>query len=72
MNKRSGVQFSLIPKADWCLGLIIKSIIKNGRHRLKLFLRKKTRNIVPIEKKKNEIVVGLVANYAVLEKKKKS
>ena len=71
MNKRSGVQFSLIPKADWCLGLIIKSIIKNGRHRLKLFLRKKTRNIVPI-KKKNEIVVGLVANYAVLEGKKKS
>ena len=52
--------------------MIIKSIIKSGRHRLKLFLKKKTRHIVPIEKKKkHEIVVGLVANYAVLEKKKK-
>ena len=70
MNKSFGVQFALIPKADWCLGLIIKSIIKSGRYRLKLSLKKKTRNIVPIKKKKKkkrEVVVGLVAKYAVLE-----
>ena len=34
-------QSSLIPKADWCLGLMIKSIIiRSGRYRLKLNKKK--------------------------------
>ena len=35
-------QFPPIPKADWCLGLMIKSIIiRSGRYRLKLKKKKK-------------------------------
>jgi len=42
IDKRSVIQFPLTPKADWCLGLIIRVITRSGCHKLKLSKKKKS------------------------------
>ena len=40
-KKRFGIQFPPTPKINWCLGLMIKNIIRSGYYRLKLSKKKK-------------------------------